>query len=182
MPGLYLGVKVSRWEAKHNLRVLFERPPKKEGFAVCVKGLEPQLASPRHIPPSSRVDRTFLTFLMQSFDTTRRRTTAHASGPTSQRSQLASLLHSQPCKDRAAWNGRFNELIPYNDCFYQNIYKYNHITLQSLTLTRSLLQLVPFFNHFIQFFNLNFKKADCQPTQDPIEIEIDFIFDRLPPR
>ncbi|XP_036338564.1 uncharacterized protein LOC118748296 [Rhagoletis pomonella] len=131
--------------ASNMLRVLYEHPAANEtqhGFAVCVKGLDylyddmgprlvewlelQRLLGARKVITYKLVLHPNLARVLQHYV---------AEGfvellPLSLGSEMADLphyLHDYLHSDIA--NKRLNELVPYNDCFYRNMYKYAYIAV-----------------------------------------------------
>ncbi|CAG7732584.1 unnamed protein product, partial [Allacma fusca] len=128
--------------AKNNLRVLYSEPRKKENFAVCVKGLDYlnddlsiRLVEWIELLGILGVGKIYfyefsvhpnISKVLRYYEQTGKIDVTPITLPGNQPNEPFSrniYLHKKVV------NKRQNELIPYNDCLYRNIYNYHFIAL-----------------------------------------------------
>ncbi|XP_050330064.1 uncharacterized protein LOC126759372 [Bactrocera neohumeralis] len=129
--------------ATNILRVLYERPAGNEtqhGFAICLKGLDYPNADmgPRLVEwlEMQRLlgARKVITYKLVLHPNLERVLEHYVEEgfvevhPLSMGSEMVSKpLYLHDFLHRSIGNKRVNELVPYNDCFYRNMYKYSYI-------------------------------------------------------
>lgn len=129
-------------KATNNLRVIYERPAEKKKFAVCVKGLDflhedlsVRLVEWIELLSLLGADKIFfyqlqvhpnITKVLQHYEQRGKVNVTPLTLPGGQPNAPA-FQHMYLTKKTN--NKRQNELIPYNDCLYKNLYSYNYIAL-----------------------------------------------------
>ncbi|XP_077295621.1 uncharacterized protein LOC143917881 [Arctopsyche grandis] len=128
--------------AKNNLRVIYNKPPEKKKFAVCVKGLDfyhedlsVRLVEWLELLYLLGADKVFfyqlqvhpnITKVLQHYEQQGKVSVTPLTLPGGQPNAPA-FQHLYLTKKTN--NKRQNELIPYNDCLYKNLYSYEYIAL-----------------------------------------------------
>ena len=128
--------------ATNNLRVVYNKPEKKKKFAVCVKGLDflhedlsVRLVEWIELLGILGADKVFfyelqvhpnISKVLHYYQNLDRVDVTPLTLPGGQ-PNVPEFQHMYLLKKRG--NKRQNELIPYNDCFYNNLYTYEYIAL-----------------------------------------------------
>ena len=128
--------------ATNNLRVVYNKPDKKKEFAVCVKGLDflhedlsVRLVEWIELLGILGVDKVFfyelqvhpnISKVLQYYQKLDRVNVTPLTLPGGQ-PNAPEFQHMYLVKKLV--NKRQNELVPYNDCFYKNLYTYEYIAL-----------------------------------------------------
>lgn len=128
--------------ATNNIRVIYERPAQKKKFAVCVKGLDflhedlsVRLVEWLELLYLLGADKVFfyqlqvhpnITKVLQHYEARGKVSVTPLTLPGGQPNAPA-FQHLYLTKKTN--NKRQNELIPYNDCLYKNLYSYEYIAL-----------------------------------------------------
>lgn len=128
--------------AKNNLRVIYEKPPERKKFAVCVKGLDfyhedlsVRLVEWLELLYLLGADKVFfyqlqvhpnISKVLQHYEQRGKVSVTPLTLPGGQPNAPA-FQHLYLTKKTN--NKRQNELIPYNDCLYKNLYSYDYIAL-----------------------------------------------------
>lgn len=128
--------------ATNNLRVIYNKPPKKKNFAVCVKGLDflhddlsVRLVEWIELLGILGADKIFFYELQVHPNITK--VLKHYSERGKVQVMPLTLPGGQPnipgfqhlYLTKKVNHKRQNELIPYNDCLYKNLYSYEYIAL-----------------------------------------------------
>ncbi|ENN71839.1 hypothetical protein YQE_11458, partial [Dendroctonus ponderosae] len=126
----------------NNLRVIYDAPKEKKDFAVCVKGLDflhedlsVRLVEWIELLNLLGADKVFLYQLQVHPNITKILDHYEKEGKVQVTPiTLAGVLPNAPALQhyflsKKTNHKRQNELIPYNDCFYKNMYKYKYIAL-----------------------------------------------------
>jgi hypothetical protein len=128
--------------ANNNMRVLYDRPPQKKGFAVCVKGLDflhedlsVRLVEWIELLGLLGANKIFFYELAVHPNITKVLRHYEATGQVDV--TPLTLPGGQPNDPRIRHiylgkkvnHKRQNEVIPYNDCLYRNLYQYEYIAL-----------------------------------------------------
>ena len=128
--------------ATNNLRVVYNKPDKKKNFAVCVKGLDllhedlsVRLVEWIELLGILGADKVFfyelhvhpnISKVLQYYQKLDRVDVTQLTLPGGQ-PNAPGFQHMYQINKVS--NKRQNELVPYNDCFYKNLYTYEYITL-----------------------------------------------------
>ncbi|CAL8105281.1 unnamed protein product [Orchesella dallaii] len=128
--------------ANNNMRVQFDKPPKKKGFAVCVKGLDflhedlsVRLVEWIELLGILGADKIFfyelavhpnITKVLRYYQTTGQVDVTPLTLPGGQPNdpRIRHIYLGKKVNHK-----RQNEVIPYNDCLYRNLYNYEYIAL-----------------------------------------------------
>ena len=128
--------------ATNNLRVVYNKPDKKKNFGVCVKGLDllhedlsVRLVEWIELLGILGADKVFfyelhvhpnISKVLQYYQKLDRVDVTQLTLPGGQ-PNAPGFQHMYQINKVS--NKRQNELVPYNDCFYKNLYTYEYITL-----------------------------------------------------